>query len=250
MTTPFLEQQKRVMAQKEQLERDQEQKQRYTVQPSVSGNEKPYDPKAKYEIVTFDANTGETTHRTITPLPTPQRLQQSKTLSKPEIVDMIDSLRDEMALEQEKFDRKDEIDGAAAMKRGKLIAKVNELTAQLNAAKSELDQLNREGSVRDGWIAFAKQAELRITQIATATYGHLLERFSHEQHEAPFAELTELLKEAIRFKVDRSGIRTFTQPNFARLYAAPKESITNARIEATLEKVFAATEKLETVLDK
>jgi len=92
--------------------------------------------------------------------------------------------------------------------------------------------------------------ELRITQIATATYGHLLEKFSQDRHDAPFAELTELLKEAIRFKVDRSGIRTFTQPSFARLYAAPQESITNARIESTLEKVFSATEKLETVLEK
>jgi DNA-binding transcriptional MocR family regulator len=83
--------------------------------------------------------------------------------------------------------------------------------------------------VRDEFIEFAKRAEQRITQIATASYGHLLEKFSQDRHEAPFAELTDLLKEEIRFKVDRSGVRTFTQPSFARLHAAPRESITKAQ---------------------
>jgi hypothetical protein len=246
--SPFLEQQKRVMAQKEQLERDLEQRQRYTLTPAAA--EKPHDPKAKYEIVTFDATNNKTTHRTITPLPQPERIRPAQPLSKNDLIEMLDALRDDLATEQEKFDRKDEPDAAAANKRGQLIAKVNELTAQLNAAKSELDQLNREGSVRDGWIEFAKRAEQRITQIATGAYGHLLEKFSQDRHEAPFSELTELLKEEIRFKVDRSGVRTFTQPSFARLHAAQKESITNARIEATLEKVYTATEKLEGALEK
>jgi hypothetical protein len=245
--TPFLEQQKRVMAQKEQLERDLEQRQRYTLTPGA--NEK-HDPKAKYVVETHDSTNNTVERRVITPLPTPQRIQPAKPLAKGDIVEMLNELRDEMATEQEKFDRKDELDASAANKRGQLIAKVNELTAQLNAAKAELDQLNREGSVRDGWIEFAKRAELRITQIATATYGHLLEKFSQDRHEAPFSELTELLKEEIRFKVDRSGVRTFTQPSFARLHAAPKESVTNARIEATLEKVYTATERLEGALEK
>jgi hypothetical protein len=245
--SPFLEQQKRVMAQKGQLERDLEQRQKYTLTPGA--NEK-HDPKAKYVVETHDSTNNTVERRVITPLATPTRIQPAKPLAKGEIVEMLNELRDEMATEQEKFDRKDELDASAANKRGQLIAKVNELTAQLNAAKSELDQLNREGSVRDGWIEFAKRAEQRITQIATATYGHLLEKFSQDRHEAPFSELTELLKEEIRFKVDRSGVRTFTQASFARLHAAPKESITNARIEATLEKVYTATEKLEGALEK
>src|SRR4029077_5943974 len=209
--SPFLEQQKRVMAQKEQLERDLEQRQKYTLTPGA--NEK-HDPKEKYVVETHDSTNNTVERRVITPFPPPQRIQPAKPLAKGDIVEMLNELRDEMAAEQEKFDRKDELDAAAANKRGQLIAKVSELTSQLNAAKSELDQLNREGSVRDGWIEFAKRAELRITQIATATYGHLLEKFSKDRHEAPFAELTDLLKEEIRFKVDRSGVRTFTQPSF------------------------------------
>jgi hypothetical protein len=249
-TTPFREQQKRVMAQKEQLELDQEQRQRYTLTPGANEAQKPFDAKAKYEIVTFDANTGETTHRTITPLPTPQRIQPSQPLSKPEIVEMIDSLREEMATEQERFNNKDAIDKERTDKRQELHAKIIELIQQTNAAQAELDKLTRAGSVRDEFIEFAKRAEQRITQIATATYGHLLEKFSQDRHEAPYSELTELLKEDVRFKVDRSGVRTFTQPSFARLHAAPKESISNARVEATLEKIFSAAEKIEGVLEK
>lgn len=243
--SPFLEQQKRVMAQKEHLERDIEQRQKYTLTPGA--NEK-HDPKAKYVVETFDANNNTVERRVITPLPQPERIRPAQPLSNNDLMEMLDSLRYDLATEQNKFDRKDELDAAAANKRGQLIAKVNELTAQLNAAKSELDQLNREGSVRDGWIESAKRAELRITQIATGAYGHLLERFSQERHEAPYRELTELLREEIKFKVDRSGIRSFAQPSFARLHEAPKESITNARITATLEKVHAAAEKIEAVL--
>src|SRR6202008_1874841 len=136
--SPFLEQQKRVMAQKEQLERDLEQRQRYTLTPGA--NEK-HDPKAKYVVETHDSTNNTVERRVITPLPTPQRIQPAKPLAKGDIVEMLKELRDEMVTEQKKFDRKDELDAAAANKRGQLIAKVNELTAQLNAAKSELDDL-------------------------------------------------------------------------------------------------------------
>jgi hypothetical protein len=245
--TPFLEQQKRVMAQKEQLERHLEQRQRYTLTPGA--NEK-HDPKAKYVVETHDSTNNTVERRVITPLPTPQRIQPAKPLAKGDIVEMLKELRDEMATEQERFNNKDAIDKERTTKRAELSAKIIELIQQTNAAQAELDKLTRAGSVRDEFIEFAKRAEQRITQIATATYGHLLEKFSQDRHEAPFAELTALLKEEIRFKVDRSGVRTFTQPSFARLHAAPKESITNTRIEATLEKVYTATEKLEGALEK
>ena len=188
--SPFLEQQKRVMAQKEQLERDLEQRQKYTLTPGA--NEK-HDPKAKYVVETHDSTNNTVERRVITPLATPQRLQPPKPLAKGDIVEMLNELRDEMATEQEKFDRKDELDAAAANKRGQLIAKVNELTAQLNAAKSELDDLNRAGSTRDGFIAFAKRAEQRITAIATGTYNFLLEKISQERHDSDYKSLPPLL---------------------------------------------------------
>jgi hypothetical protein len=207
-------------------------------------------PQEKYIITQHDVTNDTVTHREITPLPTPQRIQPAKTLTKPELIEMIDALRDEMATEQKRFDNKDAIDKANTDKRQKLYATIADLTEKLNAAKSELDQLNRTGSVRDGFIEFAQRAEQRITQIATGIYGYLLEKFSQERHEAPFAELTQLLKEDVRFKADRSGVRTYTLPGYARFHAVPKDQITNARIEATLEKVYSATEKLETVLEK
>ena len=163
---------------------------------------------------------------------------------------MIESLRSEMSEQQSRFDNKDSIDKERTDKRQKLSSKVAELTQQLNAAQAELEQLNRSGSVREEFIGFAKQAEQRIVSIATGVYNFLLEKISQDRHEARYKELTPLLSESVRFKVDRSGVRTFTQPSFARLHAAPKEQITNARINATLEKVYTATEKLEGALEK
>jgi DNA repair exonuclease SbcCD ATPase subunit len=244
--TPFLEQQKRVMAQKEQLDRDLEQRQKYTLTPGA--NEK-HDPKAKYEIVTFDATNDRTTHRVITPLPTPQRIQ-SKPITKAELTEMIESLRSEMSEQQSRFDNKDSIDKERTDKRQELSSKVAELTQQLNAAQAELDQLNRAGSVRDEFIAFAKQVEGRITAISTGAYNFLLEKISQDKHEASYKELTPLLSESVRFAVDRLGIRFFTQGNFASLHRTHTDQITNARIEATLEKVYSASEKIEGALSK
>ena len=243
----FLEQQARKMKVFAEQDRSVEQRQKYTLTPGA--NEK-HDPKAKYVVETHDSTNNTVERRVITPLATPQRLQPPKPLAKGDIVEMLNELRDEMATEQEKFDRKDELDAAAANKRGQLIAKVNELTAQLNAAKSELDDLNRAGSTRDGFIAFAKRAEQRITAIATGTYNFLLEKISQERHDSDYKSLPPLLSEDVRFRVDKLGTRFLTQPSFASLHRTPTEQITNARIEATLEKVYTATEKLEGALEK
>jgi hypothetical protein len=243
----FLKNQERIMTARAQQDRDIEERQKHSLVPAVQEGPATV---GKYVVEEFNASTGETRTRQITPLSQPTRIQAAKTLTKPELIEMIDSLRDEMATEQARFDNKDAIDKERTTKRAELSAKIIELIQQTNAAQAELDKLTRAGSVRDEFIEFAKRAEQRITQIATATYGHLLEKFSQDRHEAPFAELTDLLKEEIRFKVDRSGVRTFTQASFARLHAAPKESITNARIEATLEKLYTATEKLEGALEK
>jgi hypothetical protein len=201
-----------------------------------------------YQIETFDATNNKTVRRTIQPLAPVQRIQAPKPLTKDELTEMIESLRSEMSDQQSRFDNKDAIDKERTDKRQKLSSKVAELTQQLNAAQAELDQLNRSGSVRDEFIGFAKQAEQRIVSIATGVYNFLLEKISQDKHEASYRELTPLLKEDVTFKVDRSGVRGLTQASFARLHAAPKEQISNARIEASLEKVYTATETLEKVL--
>jgi uncharacterized phage infection (PIP) family protein YhgE len=203
-----------------------------------------------YQIDTFNATTGKTSVRTITPLPTPQRIQAAKPITKSELTDMIAELRDEMATQQDRFDTKDAIDKERTDKRQELSAKVAELTQQLRETQSELDQLNASGSVRDGFIAFAKSAEGRIAAIATGTYNFLLEKISQEKHEVPYKELTPLLSEDVRFRVDRSGIRLLTQGSFATLHRTPADKISDARIESTLEKVYTATEKLEKALQK
>jgi hypothetical protein len=163
---------------------------------------------------------------------------------------MIESLRSEMSEQQSRFDNKDAIDKERTDKRQELSAKVSELTQQLNAAQAELEQLNRAGSVRDEFIAFAKQAEQRVVSIATGVYGFLLDHFSLQRHEAAFSELTPLLKEDVRFKVDRCGIRSLTQPSFTRLHVTPADRILNAIVEASLNKVYDATERLEKLLEK
>ena len=58
------------------------------------------------------------------------------------------------------------------------------------------------------------------------------------------------MKEDVAFKVDRSGVRGLNQASFARLHATPADKILNAMVEASLNKVYDATERLEKVLEK
>ena len=97
---------------------------------------------------------------------------------------MLDELRDEMATQQERFDNKDSVDKKRSDKRLELSTKIGELTQQLRSAEAELDQLNRVGSVRDEFIAFAKRAEQRIVSRATGVHNFLLEKISQDRHEA------------------------------------------------------------------
>lgn len=110
--------------------------------------------------------------------------------------------------------------------------------------------MDREGTIREQFISFAREAEGRITAIANGVYKFLLEKISQERHDSGYKSLPPLLAEDVRFRVDKTGIRFFTQPSFASLHRAPPEQITNARIESTLEKVYTATEKLEAALEK
>jgi hypothetical protein len=203
-----------------------------------------------YQVEVYNIVTGETTQRTITPLPQPQRLQPAKQITKDELTGMIDALLGEMAAQQERFDNKAVIDKERADKRADLNAKLISLIEQQNAVKAELDQLTREGTVREQFIAFAKDAERRIFSIATGVYNYLLEKISIDRHEASYKELTPLLKEDVDFRASRSGIRGLTQPSFARLHAKPNDQIFNADIDATLNKICDASEKLEKVLDR
>jgi hypothetical protein len=246
--SPFLQNQARIMQARSQQDVDIAERQKRTIVPAVQESER--ETEGKYEIVTHDATNNKTVRRIITPLPTPQRIQPAKPITKDELTEMIESLRSEMSDQQDRFDHKDELDKERTEKRQELYNTISELSQRLHAAKGELDQLNRVGSVRDEFIAFAARAEQRITSIATGVYNFLLEKISNDRHEASYKELTPLLKEDVAFKVDRSGVRGLTQASFARLHAAPKEQISNARIEATLEKVYTATETLEKVLEK
>jgi hypothetical protein len=203
-----------------------------------------------YQIETWDATNNKTTRRTIQPLPQPTRLQHPAPIEKAELTEMIDSLRNEMGEQQSRFDHKDELDAERNQKRAALSSRIGELTLQLREAQGELDQLNREGSIRQQFIAFAQQAEGRITAIANGVYKYLLEKISQERHDSDYKSLPPLLSEDVRFRVDKLGTRFLTQPSFASLHRTPTEQITNARIEATLEKVYTATEKLEGALEK
>ena len=197
-----------------------------------------------YQIESFDATNSKTVTRTITPLPTPQRLQPAAPIEKAKLTEMIESLRQEMSDQQTRFDQRAQLDAESTARKNELHAKITELYAQLNAAQAEFNQLKSEGTVRDGFIRFAKDAESRITGIATGVYNYLLEKISQDKHEASYKELTPLLKEEVIFKANRSGIRFLAQGNFATLHTATADKISNARIEATLEKVYTATEKL------
>jgi hypothetical protein len=200
-----------------------------------------------YIVEQFDATNNKTVRRTIQPLPTPQRLQPPAPIEKAELTEMIESLRQEMSEQQSRFDNRAQLDAERTGRKNELHAKISELYTQLNTAQAELDQLKSQGTVRDGFIRFVKGAESRITGIATGVYNYLLEKFSKERHEVGYAELTALLKEDVRFRADRCGICFLTQGMFASLRDAPAEHISDARVEAVLNKVYTATEKLEKV---
>jgi hypothetical protein len=163
---------------------------------------------------------------------------------------MIESLRQEMADQQARFDNKDQLDAERNQKRSALSTTIAELTQQLREAQNELDDLNREGSIREQFITFAKNAEGRIAAIANGVYKYLLEKISHDRHDSEYKSLPLLLAEDVQFRVDKLNIRFLTQGNFASLHRTPAEQISDARIEATLEKVYTATEKLEKSLQK
>jgi len=203
-----------------------------------------------YQVEAFDIVTGKTTSRTIAPLPIAQRLQPPKPIEKGELTEMIESLRQEMSEQQERFDHKDELDAERNQKRAALSSRIGELTLQLREAQGELDHLDREGTIREQFISFARQAEGRITAIANGVYKFLSEKLSQERHDSDYKSLPPLLSEDVRFRVDKLGTRFLAQPSFASLHRTPTEQITNARIEATLEKLYAATEKLEGALEK
>jgi hypothetical protein len=97
-----------------------------------------------------------------------------------------------MAEQQERFDNRDQLDAERNSRRIALSVKIEELTRQLTDAQGEIDTLNKTGSIREQFIAFAKQIESRISGIANATYKFLLEKVSQERHEASYSQLTPL----------------------------------------------------------
>jgi hypothetical protein len=77
-----------------------------------------------YQIETFDASNNKIERRTITPLPVAVRIQPPTPITKPELLEMIESLRQEMANQQDRFDQKDELDKERTEKRQELSARL------------------------------------------------------------------------------------------------------------------------------
>ena len=142
--SPFLRQQAERIKVIAQQDIDIAERQKRNIVPGVQESER--ESKGKYEIVTHDATNDRIERRIITPLPTPKRIQPAKPITKDELTEMIKSLRSEMSEQQDRFDNKDAIDKERTDKRQELSAKVAELTQQLNAVQTELDDLNRAGS--------------------------------------------------------------------------------------------------------
>lgn len=77
-----------------------------------------------YQIESFDATNNKTVTRTITPLPAPKRLQPHAPIEKGELTEMIESLRQEMSEQQDRFDHKDELDAERTQKRAALSSRI------------------------------------------------------------------------------------------------------------------------------
>ena len=161
----------------------------------------------------------------------------------------IEDLRTSMAEAQSDFDRKDELDAAAAQKRQELSARVAELTQLLRSTQSELDQLNAQGSTRDQFIAFASSFEQRISALASGVFNYVLDRLSQERFDSDCRSLTPNLQEEILFRNGKLNIKRLTQGSFARLHKHKKEQITNELVDSVMERVYSASEALEAVLN-
>jgi DNA repair ATPase RecN len=201
----FLKNQRRVMAQKEQLERDVEQRQRYTLTPGA--NEK-HDPKAKYEIVTHDATNNTVERRVITPLPQPaQRFVKTETPTLPELRQAIDELVSDIEGAGTDYETvASDLDSFYAPHKA-LEKRISELRAALLQAESELAELRAEGSPAEGYKRFIVGAEQKVNGIAR----QLVDRFSadkaREKFDTEFHRLSPAtqndLQISIRLKLER-----------------------------------------------
>lgn len=227
-TTPFLQRQAEIMAQRAAQERDAEERRTRTLVPAAPEQPRP----------------------TFTPRPVPQRIQPSGPLEKTELSSMIEELRSDMAEAQSLFDRKDELDAAAAIRRQELSATIEELTQRLNEARVSLDHLNAQGSTRDQFIASAITFETRISPIASGVFNYVLDRLAQEKYESPFRDLTPLLQEEILFRAGKLGVKRLAQGSWPTLHKQRRENLLNDTVNASMERTFDATITLEKALEK
>jgi hypothetical protein len=186
--------------------------------------------------------------RPATQAPTPARTPS--VLTSGELVTMIEDLRDQMNAAQERFDNKDAIDAETNKRKGELASLIADLSAKLDEARTEMRELEEDGSVRDGFIKSASKFEQEVNAIATGVWGHLSERISREKYDgSSYRELPSSLKDVVLFKLGKLGIKAFTLPSFQRLHSRPKEAISNALLEQSMERVHNAMVKLEEVLE-
>jgi hypothetical protein len=165
-----------------------------------------------------------------------------------ELLAMVDSLRQEMQTAQDTFDNKDQIDAQRNGQKSALASQISELTAKLEAANLELHRLEKLGSARQEFIAKVKSFESKVVATATGLWNHLANKLSTEKYDAPFKELTSGLKEVVVFAVNRTGIKGLTLPTFTRLHRLTEDQISNALLDATMERVYNATVKVEEIL--
>jgi DNA repair ATPase RecN len=204
----FLQNQRRVMAQKEQLDRDIAERTRYTLQPAVTENEKPFNSKEAYVIESFDAANNKTERRTITPLPQPaQRFQKPETPTLPELRQAINDLVADIEGAGADYETvATNLDSFYAPHKA-LEKRISELKAALSQAETELAELRAEGSPAEGYKRFIVGAEQKVNGIAR----QLVDRFSadkaREKFDTEFHRLSPAtqndLQISIRLKLER-----------------------------------------------
>jgi hypothetical protein len=162
------------------------------------------------------------------------------------ITELIGELKTKLAEAKVRYLNAELHDARRAQDVARLTREFEDLQAKLAATKSELDQLKAVPTERDAYVAVLVDAETQTSAIANGEYNRILADLSSDAYDSDFRDLPETLKDGITFQAKRSGLLTYIQGSWQRLFRLKEAgSISEPVIQSTVEKVSRAIEHLE-----
>ena len=194
-----------------------------------------------------DANVAQIAERMAT---APKQQLSSNVITKPELVAMLSKLVADLDASEKRKSNAATIDAERTSSKLALERKVKELEAQLAEAKSQLTAAENLGSVRDQWIDDVIKAERDACSVAVALWNFLEAKYAAEYGADNYRGLPDALKQAITFKIGKLGFRAVVNPStFQRLYRLNRETLGDKAVEASIEHVGNAINRLAEIIE-